>query len=391
MTRWLAGAPAGTPDVIRHRLIAEMFGSLPVFFGGLLATLISPVVVAFYDPRPAFLIWLGIELLVGVSRLAVLVHSMRAAPRGEPTFTNLNIMLALAWGGSLGFGVFFAMTSGDWIVATLVAVPTVAMVGGMCFRNFAAPRIATAMMMLSLLPTSAGAILSGEPVMTLIAVLVPMYLLSMTMAAFKLNRMLVSTMLAEHENRHRASHDELTGLGNRGRLVTGMQALLGRRRQTGFAVFYLDLDGFKQVNDTRGHAAGDRILQQVAEVIDRSVRSGDVTARIGGDEFVVLADSLTTEEALAFGRRLSTRISGLYDLDGGACRIGVSIGIACAPQHGADIPSLLAAADEALYAAKAEGRSAVRMASMQDAGEAAPLVPSDGVSPLGSPVTGATA
>jgi diguanylate cyclase (GGDEF)-like protein len=380
LTRWLAEPPAGTPDNIRQKLVAEMYGSLPVFFGGLVSTMLAPSVVVLIHPTPIFMIWFALELTVGISRLCLLVYSRRAATLGRPTPTDLHLVLALCWSACLGLGTFLALTSGNWVIATLVCIPAAAMVGGICFRNFAAPRLATAMMVLSIGPTGLGALLSGEPVMLTLVALVPMYLFSMTMAAFKLNRMLVSTMTAEQESGHRASHDDLTGLSNRSNLTRLMdERLKGTSNGApGFALFYLDLDGFKTVNDTRGHAAGDRVLQIVADKLNGFVRVSDVTARLGGDEFVVLVDDIAEADALAFGERLIAKIARAYDLgDGVSCEIGVSIGIACAPHHGRDTRSLLAAADGALYAAKAIGKCRVAMAGHEAFGEAidVPLVP----------------
>jgi diguanylate cyclase (GGDEF)-like protein len=380
VTRWLAEPPAGTPDNIRQKLVAEMYGSLPVFFGGLVSTMLAPSVVVLIDPKPIFLFWFALELTVGISRLCVLVYSRRAARLGRTTPTNVHLLLALCWSACLGLGTFLALTSGNWVIATLVCIPAAAMVGGICFRNFAAPRLATAMMVLSIGPTGLGALLSGEPVLLALVALVPMYLFSMTMAAFKLNRMLVSTMTAEQESGHRASHDDLTGLSNRANLTRVMDERLHGLGSggAGFALFYLDLDGFKSVNDTRGHAAGDRVLQMVADRLNGLVQISDVTARLGGDEFVVLVDDIGEADALAFGERLVAKIARSYDLDGGVtCEIGVSVGIACAPDHGRDTRSLLAAADGALYAAKAMGKCRVAMAGHEAFGEAihVPLVP----------------
>jgi diguanylate cyclase (GGDEF)-like protein len=374
LTRWLAEPPAGTTDPIRQKLIAEMFGSLPVFFGGLVSTILVPTAVLFVHPTAWFLAWFLIEITVGLSRMAVLVYARNAARRGGATPTNIHLVLALCWSASLGFGVFLSLTSGNWVIATLVCIPAGSMVGGICFRNFAAPRLAAMMMVLSIAPAGLGAVLSGEPIMLCIAALVPMYLFSMTMAAFRLNKMLVSTMTAEQESGYRARHDDLTGLSNRADLKRQMDERFSPAapQPASFTLLYLDLDGFKAVNDSFGHAAGDRVLQMVADKLNGLVRIGDVTARLGGDEFVVVADDLALEAALELGERLVGKIARTYELETGIrATIGVSIGIACAPQHGADVQTLLVAADRALYAAKALGKGRVAMAEI----EAAPTEP----------------
>jgi diguanylate cyclase (GGDEF)-like protein len=169
--------------------------------------------------------------------------------------------------------------------------------------------------------------------------------------------MLIATMQAERVNDHRAKHDALTGLSNRVGLAAAVDANLNGAQTHGgdLAVLFLDLDNFKAVNDTYGHAAGDRLLKSVAERLRQSLRATDVAARIGGDEFVLLAKSLTSEQAAELSHRLTNSISAPYDLgDDVHATIGVSVGIALVPEHGADAEALLAVADEALYEAKAQ-------------------------------------
>ncbi|UQR62309.1 GGDEF domain-containing protein [Bradyrhizobium sp. C-145] len=133
------------------------------------------------------------------------------------------------------------------------------------------------------------------------------------------------------------------------------------------ALLYLDLDDFKAVNDTHGHAAGDRLLESVAERMRGLLREGDLPARLGGDEFVVLAADRTAEEAMTFGWRLVETIGAPYDLGSGtSARIGVSVGIAMSPEHGSRSADLLRVADAALYQAKFDGGSRCQAASGDD-------------------------
>lgn len=121
------------------------------------------------------------------------------------------------------------------------------------------------------------------------------------------------------------------------------------------------------INDTHGHAAGDRLLESVAERIRGLLREGDLPGRLGGDEFVVLAAGRTAEQAAAFGQRLVEVIGAPYDLGSGAhARIGVSVGIAMAPEHGRRAADLLRVADAALYQAKFAGGSRCLAASEDD-------------------------
>ena len=316
-----------------------------------------------------FIAWLALEIAICLSRLTVLVVARRRALKHDATPTDINLVLSIARSGSVGYGALISLATGDWVAAMLACVSAGAMVGGICFRNFSAPRLCGAMIVLSLGPTIPGALMAGQPLMLVLFFQIPMYLAAMTMACFKLNRMLIATMRAERENDRRARHDELTGLANRAGLVGALEERLSRRGggDETLALLYLDLDDFKVVNDTHGHAGGDRLLQCVAERMRGVLREGDLPARLGGDEFVVLAVGRTAEQATTFGRHLVEAIGVPYDLGCGAqARVGVSVGIAMAPGHGNRAADLLRAADAALYQAKFAGGARCEVASEDD-------------------------
>jgi diguanylate cyclase (GGDEF)-like protein len=167
---------------------------------------------------------------------------------------------------------------------------------------------------------------------------------------------------AEAKISHMAMHDGLTDLPNRhlfGEQVENRFTQLSRGQK--FAVLCLDLDRFKEVNDTLGHPFGDKLLQQVAARLRSCVRQPDSVARLGGDEFAILQGSLIElAETAALATRIVDTIGVPFDLDGHQVVIGVSIGIAVAPADATDTVQLLKAADLALYRAKADGRGAYR-------------------------------
>jgi diguanylate cyclase (GGDEF)-like protein/PAS domain S-box-containing protein len=164
---------------------------------------------------------------------------------------------------------------------------------------------------------------------------------------------------AEARIRFMAQHDLLTGLPNRAYFheMISRELALCKRDGRPLAVFCLDLDRFKPVNDTLGHAAGDVLLRQVAERLLGNVRECDTVARIGGDEFVLLQSGAAQPEASAqLAERLIQVLAAPYDLNGSHVTIGVSIGIALAPQDSTEPDVLVQDADVALYRAKASGR-----------------------------------
>ncbi len=169
---------------------------------------------------------------------------------------------------------------------------------------------------------------------------------------------------ARAEAQHRALHDPLTGLANRTMFQERLtQALAGLNRGGDpVALLALDLDRFKQVNDTLGHEAGDELLKQVSARLKVLLRDTDTLARLGGDEFVVLQDAIkAVGDAAALSERIIAKVSEPYRLAGTDVRIGVSIGVAVARDAAADGLDLPARADFALYQAKEAGRNTFRL------------------------------
>jgi len=163
---------------------------------------------------------------------------------------------------------------------------------------------------------------------------------------------------AEARINHLARFDALTGLPNRTILRNRMdEALAACRPDSMCAIHFIDLDQFKQVNDTLGHTRGDLLLVAVAERLRAAVSDTDVIARFGGDEFVVLQSPVkSAEEGAALATRILRAVRGTYELDGHVVMVSASSGISIAPKNGTDADQLLRNADMALYRAKAERR-----------------------------------
>lgn len=167
---------------------------------------------------------------------------------------------------------------------------------------------------------------------------------------------------AETRIAHMARHDALTDLPNRLLLRERIEgAITLARRDTGFAVLCLDLDNFKQVNDTLGHAVGDELLRAVAHRLRACLREVDTVARLGGDEFAVIQAGVEgPADAGTLARRIRDVVSAPYALTHHSVTVGVSIGIALAPADGLEPERLMQCADVALYRAKADGRGVHR-------------------------------
>lgn len=165
---------------------------------------------------------------------------------------------------------------------------------------------------------------------------------------------------AEETIRFMAYHDMLTGLPNRALFVDRLNLEMARavRYQKMLGMMVLDLDGFKDVNDTLGHAAGDLLLKSVARTLERLFRKSDTVARMGGDEFIVLLPDIDSHEhVVAAGEKVKEAFKTPFIVDGYTVNISSSIGMAIYPYHGEDAESLIRNADKAMYCAKENSKS----------------------------------
>jgi diguanylate cyclase (GGDEF)-like protein len=188
-------------------------------------------------------------------------------------------------------------------------------------------------------------------------VILPLFYASLLRELESANRQLARQV---DETAHAATHDPLTGLANRVLLLDRLNLVVeqARRRNTRVAVMFLDLDAFKEINDRLGHHAGDELLRQVAGRLTEQLRRADTIARFGGDEFVVLFDSLQNDtDTEAATERLVSVFDAPFVIAGTPQPVTGSIGMALFPFDGADADSLLRNADRAMYHAKELGRN----------------------------------
>jgi diguanylate cyclase (GGDEF)-like protein len=166
-----------------------------------------------------------------------------------------------------------------------------------------------------------------------------------------------------------AQQDPLTGLGNRRLLTKRISAAMAnaRRTKSAMAVVYLDLDGFKQINDSAGHGVGDALLRLVARRLESVVREEDTVARVGGDEFMIaLWHVANARDVTTVAAKVVEIISEPYIIEGRNIIVTTSVGVGVFPAHGEDADTLMRSADNALYAAKRAGKNAYRISDREE-------------------------
>ena len=176
------------------------------------------------------------------------------------------------------------------------------------------------------------------------------------------SREIKARITAESEARNLARHDPLTGLPNRRFFAEKLDECLSHVSQTQrAAVLMLDLDGFKLINDTHGHAIGDEALREFAQRVSTVLRADNILARIGGDEFGIITPKIVSlDDPTNLARRIGSAVADPFIIGNVTAELGVGIGIAIAPDDGIHLDELVRRADRALYRAKAAGRSSVR-------------------------------
>jgi diguanylate cyclase (GGDEF)-like protein len=269
----------------------------------------------------------------------------------------------LAFGFSIVGYLLMDYSSATQQALALTLIWSVAMVSAFCLH--AVPVAALGVVIASTLPLSAGFLESDNPIVIrlvpvflLITVLIVFVLLELFRAFAKLVHSSDTAARSEVIARHAADHDPLTGLPNRSLLKARLEAMLASKREHGgaFAVHCIDLDRFKEVNETFGHVAGDELLQRVAQQFSGLCGPADILARIGGDEFVLVQDAKDAAAAETLAMQIVELMAAPTTLDSGRVFVGCSIGICLVEDATLDPLECVRRADLALYKAKNEGR-----------------------------------
>ena len=178
--------------------------------------------------------------------------------------------------------------------------------------------------------------------------------------------------LYEQMSRH-ATHDSLTNLPNRKHFYDQLLETIAsaKQKEQGFTVLYLDLDGFKAINDDLGHAVGDQLIERTARRLEKCVRKADMVARVGGDEFIVILRDIASSDVSKVAEKIIENLAEPFMIAGKTLSVTTSIGVATYPQDGDDVNTLIHSADSAMYEAKRNGRNGYRICRSKQA----PFVP----------------
>lgn len=357
---------------VRADRLQQLFRqSFPAVFGSFLGAVMLCWLCWGRVGYDVIIAWLGLLAAATVLRLAVFTGFFRSAPsqrapqRWEPRYWATLVLSAGVWGG----GALAMMPAGDLLTQALVMLFTVGMSVGAVASYSAYRSMTLAAIALVLLPCSLWLLMQPSKLQFGTAVAALLFAAVVVLSSFKLSDALERAfrLSREMECAHQisilaAQTDELTGLNNRRAFFDQAQQAFQycASEQLPVCVLMLDLDHFKQINDTYGHHIGDQVLAQIGSVMRTHFREVDVSGRVGGEEFAILLPDTSLRAATDIAQRFVEAIAGLKAEP--AHLITASLGVACAPSGHADLQYLLNSADQALYQAKALGRNQVAVA-----------------------------
>jgi diguanylate cyclase (GGDEF)-like protein len=354
------GAPV-MPTAIAGRLRAEQIGAIVHYLPWMMLANASNALVlvaALWTSPDRFwaLAWalavIGYSALYGVRSIrrrqvrleSVSERTIRRAVRNA-------LLLGCLW-AILPLQFFEQATSGGQLI---IACLCAGMLGGSAFAFASLPVAAIAFAGPLFVASSIAIARAGEQTYLLVAVLMFVYTMIILRGVFTHALRMMNQLNKQAEVEEEARKDPLTNLGNRMAFHESLERAFTQLQQTRkpFALLYLDLNDFKSVNDRFGHAAGDALLVQVGDRLRMSKGEGDLVARLGGDEFALVAPNIHRRvQAVALAERIVRALDPPFPVDGQQVSSAVSVGIAMAPENGADLGSLLKNADIALYHAK---------------------------------------
>lgn len=354
---------ANLPREVYLGLVSDLFSQVftMILIAGILATIGGYVAVSTHDMVMAGLVTAGVT--VGLLRVASALRqnarfrrdgmTVEQAAHWERQFTALTWLFAFL----LGLASAKALIGDDHFAHMMMLAVLFAYGSGVIARLVMRPAVAVGALVMTALPTVPALASHLTAPYLLMGLAFLAFLAGGLMIVRKSYLALIDQLLTRHEFAQLARYDYLTGLPNRLLLREHLDHALAVDGRLPIALHHVDLDRFKEVNDTFGHPTGDKLLRQFGERLQSLLRDGDIAARLGGDEFVVIqVGAENAEEIEVMARRIVEEAHTPFVIDEKIMSVGVSIGTATAPEHGRSLEELIGAADSALYSVKETGR-----------------------------------
>ena len=371
--RQLRQSDQAIADAVRETLVESLYASpRSLIIGALTSSAITATVSIVSRDRAMVICAIAIAIVACI-RIADAVRlelrvPKRATPNKAPGRRREIVYRvgALCYSALLGtFGLLTLLNTSDGVLQLLAVTTTIGYAAGIAGRNAGRPWIALAQLCCASLPLAVGLIVSFDVLKIVLAVVIILFVVAMMDITLQTYSVILKATLASREKAALAEHhaaiarrDDLTGVANRTafreRFEARLHALDGGSQW--LAIHWIDLDRFKEINDSFGHLAGNALLVCIAGRLDEAFGNAGIVARLGGDEFAVVCEIEHREAANSIGHRIIELVERPVDHEGRLLRVGASLGIAIAPADGADADTLLKNADLALYRAKDTGR-----------------------------------
>ncbi|KMS58613.1 putative bifunctional diguanylate cyclase/phosphodiesterase [Sphingobium cupriresistens] len=361
----------GQDAEVRRSLVESLYASpTSLTIGAVTGVAVGIVISTLSAPGPIQMV-VSVLCLVATLRVVSAVFFHRQLVRGAAVASrNWELAYELgAWGyaGLLGLMAFVTLIgSPDPVTHMLSVSMATGYAGGISGRNAGRVQIAIGQVCLTLLPTATGLWLEGSTGYRVLSVAMVMMVLGLAEISSTIHRIVVQALVGKRDKslladkfERLARFDSLTGLENRMAMQMRLRDIFdtNQKRNDAVTILWMDVDRFKEINDSLGHMVGDQLLRCVAERLNDVVQDRGRIARFGGDEFVVICPDMDRVTAAALAQEIISYFAHGFDLSDNHLSVTASIGYAVAPQDGRDMDELMQHADLALYEAKREGRN----------------------------------
>ena len=353
---------------VRSALVESLFGSPSTLVIGAICGMLTGIYIAWASGSPIIVtaaILLSIVVIMRVWTLCVVAAKIRRGRMTRHAYWERMYEIG-AWTYSLTLGVMSGTTvlhSQDAMLHTLAVANAVGYAGGISSRNAGRPAIAIGQFLMATVPVALTLLLAGTLTYYILGVTIIMYIgamIGITQKTYELVHRSFSMVQEKSDLADRmevlALTDDLTGFINRHGLNAHIDSMFKDACNKPIALLWMDIDRFKEVNDSLGHQIGDQLLVHVAAQIREVLGERGTAARFGGDEFILICPNMSIAEAQDLSDRLLGFIRMPTRIDGHAINVTASIGIAIAPFHGTEPDIVLRHADIALYGSKSAGR-----------------------------------